>query len=502
MESRSHELNVRCLEIIEELVQKHRQWVSFELLLSVLLDRYSVSRFEELGVGGIEDILCLLLVHNLNHKLNLFLYAYCNKNIVALRDLERDACAMLKTFHYPTVDRVKEQNNGGRDAQRQADPNEIGLDEEEEESVPDLKEVASTPADVTSVGNYGLGELQMHPFVASMFPYTLDSGTMKGTADVMSGLSRYLTVRAHTDSSSSLDVSKFACYVVEEQWGGGSGLAPERFGVVIKGIGPEEVLACRQVDEGAHVESVLSSESKAAETVIGTVRSKRLAQQQVNKQRSGEGAAGQEQEQEQGLEQDQEDDSSQPKSKKRARDTDTSKEGVVDVNLAMPTSRFTEVIEVPTSELQHLCFQEDWGDTRTGTGGAMSADALKEVGRWGEALVYQYLRSQTGPRKVVWVNQEEESKAAYDLILEEAGLSSSGRRTQTTFVEVKTTRFPDRNVFDLSLNEWAFASAEPALRYDVYRVYNAGDPTTVRISIVRDLYGKIKDQQVRLCLVV
>ena len=64
----------------------------------------------------------------------------------------------------------------------------------------------------------------------------------------------------------------------------------------------------------------------------------------------------------------------------------------------------------------------------------------------------------------------------HDLIIEqEVKQGPEGHtKTKTTFIEVKSTRYPDRHVFNISLNEWAFCTAEPA-RYDVYRVYNAGN---------------------------
>ena len=88
---------------------------------------------------------------------------------------------------------------------------------------------------------------------------------------------------------------------------------------------------------------------------------------------------------------------------------------------------------------------------------------------------------------------------------EQNGASNQGHdrpRIRTTFIEVKTTRFPDRNACEISPNEWAFATAEPPLRYDLYRVYNAGDPGKVRITVVKDLYRQIQAQKVRLALVL
>ncbi len=64
-----------------------------------------------------------------------------------------------------------------------------------------------------------------------------------------------------------------------------------------------------------------------------------------------------------------------------------------------------------------------------------------------------------------WVNKDGESKACYDFIVhEDKDKDSQQLRSavgRTTFVEVKTSRFPDLNVFELSLWEWEFANALP-----------------------------------------
>ena len=102
------ELENRCIEIVEELVSKHKQWVTFELVVSILLDRYSVTKLEDLGVVQIESIRTLHLVLELNKRLNVFLGVYSgSRGVLTLFDLDIDACAMLKTFQYPTMTEIK-----------------------------------------------------------------------------------------------------------------------------------------------------------------------------------------------------------------------------------------------------------------------------------------------------------------------------------------------------------------------------------------------------------
>ena len=123
---------------------------------------------------------------------------------------------------------------------------------------------------------------------------------------------------------------------------------------------------------------------------------------------------------------------------------------------------------------------------------------------------------------VEWVNEQEESRASYDLILRERmqpthgrdkasrclgqgepGLGGSSSRptvTTTTYIEVKTTRFDELNVFELSLWEWQFATGNPRVRYHIYRVFNAGDVDKVRIVVVEDVLQMITERRVKLCL--
>ena len=60
-----------------------------------------------------------------------------------------------------------------------------------------------------------------------------------------------------------------------------------------------------------------------------------------------------------------------------------------------------------------------------------------------------------------WMNKDGESKACYDFIVHEDSQQLRSAVGRTTFVEVKTSRFPDLNVFELSLWEWEFANAQP-----------------------------------------
>ena len=122
----------------------------------------------------------------------------------------------------------------------------------------------------------------------------------------------------------------------------------------------------------------------------------------------------------------------------------------------------------------------------------------RAVGRWGEALVYQYLLMSSPTSVVKWMNEKEETKAAYDIVVTDR----SGSWSSTRYIEVKSTRFSDRNVFELSHPEWEFAAKDPPVKYDVYRVFDAGSPAGPRIAIIEDVVGKVREREVRLCLAI
>ena len=81
-------------------------------------------------------------------------------------------------------------------------------------------------------------------------------------------------------------------------------------------------------------------------------------------------------------------------------------------------------------------------------------------------------------------------------------------------MEVKSTAggWPHHNTFDLSLQEWDFATADARrvggggrsslVQYHLYRVFGAGDPAAVRVRVVEDVVGAIQTREARLCLAV
>jgi len=95
--------------------------------------------------------------------------------------------------------------------------------------------------------------------------------------------------------------------------------------------------------------------------------------------------------------------------------------------------------------------------------------------------------------KVIWNNKIAESGKSYDLKLIE--------NTKLEYIEVKTTKSPDRRWFDVSYNEWLFAHKTGEDFY-IYHVCNAGEKD-VSHSVFQNPYklwldGKIRSNSIRI----
>ena len=129
-----------------------------------------------------------------------------------------------------------------------------------------------------------------------------------------------------------------------------------------------------------------------------------------------------------------------------------------------------------------------------------------EIGRIGECIVFQYLRRQFETKlspstkapmyNVCWLNAIEDSRAAYDLTVDPSS-SVGGVRI---FVEVKSSRYDDNNVFQLSLWEWDFLSQEPTVQYHIYRVFSVLDKQKTRIVILTNIRRLVELGRVQICL--
>lgn len=187
------------------------------------------------------------------------------------------------------------------------------------------------------------------------------------------------------------------------------------------------------------------------------------------------------------------------------------------IHRRLPTSIADEaasmILEISNDQLQEIlqCLHVPplppaSSSVTTATGRPSSQDLLvsQEVGRLGECLVYQYLKSrfeQTSTKStylVQWLNDVEDSRAPYDLVVDPA--KSSGSLSGRIFVEVKSSRYDDNNVFQLTLWEWEFLVQQPAVQYHVYRVFSVLDKRKTRIVVLTNVRRLVEIGRIQLCL--
>ncbi len=120
------------------------------------------------------------------------------------------------------------------------------------------------------------------------------------------------------------------------------------------------------------------------------------------------------------------------------------------------------------------------------------AERNLQTGRWGEALVYNYLRQQ-GERsegvKVTWVNEYEETGQPFDILVE--------CDNTKTYIEVKATKYNQKELFEISSKEVLFAEQQKE-HFHLYRVYNAGNSENARLCRLQNLAYKMEKKEVRL----
>eukprot|EP00659_Diplonema_papillatum_P009397 gene9397-14574_t len=114
---------------------------------------------------------------------------------------------------------------------------------------------------------------------------------------------------------------------------------------------------------------------------------------------------------------------------------------------------------------------------------------LEKIGRWGEQYVFRYLRRHADPLvDHVWVNEVEETGAAYDIV--ERRRDPSTGIISVTYIEVKATAAVAKMFFQFTYREMQFAQAN-GQSFHVYRVFSAGTDAA-RIMVIRNPIAELK----------
>ena len=123
----------------------------------------------------------------------------------------------------------------------------------------------------------------------------------------------------------------------------------------------------------------------------------------------------------------------------------------------------------------------------------------EKCGRLGERVVFNVLiQKYRGTNvSVKWMNEIEESNSFYDIML------TDGDSHAKTFIEVKATRFRDKNAFEISPWEWDFAvKPEVADRYQIWRVFGIGDGGDVSIVVIHNPARLVREKKIGQALII
>ena len=607
------QINLNVLSITAELTGLYHAWVTTESVISVLLDRYHVTNFGMLGVGMLTDIPALKLIQDINAKINLYLDVYVATrsrhevgcDFMCYKDCEDGVLSMLKSFSVIPMKQLLSSDPV-------VDNNEIDLDNQGQQPVSKKRKIEI----LDQMSDYGLGLLQMHPYVISIFGVLQTNGSgLLSRADVLRILLNF-----HNHGGEISDYKNEAFFNAEEfrkfvfdtykfsleeagvrlviqqpqntvhlghettlmfrhvqswhdshmkEWKRKELDAIQKEEIFIAESRFKEkvapVLVLPQNDSSTQffqkciqdindlvgpyspsfskalsvVKRVLNPSSGASSSDVNSmtpllpltttekvesvdvphllteylmlhIGSSKYRQKRFSYVEHGVGNThGSEHKSSSQCHTTSPDAKLQTISRTASKFVEDSRQHNTDSSIGMheeseiflkplrpSAARVCEFVD--SVQLASLCCRAPWAAAQQGS--QQLHPDMQEIGRWGEALVYQLLLLRHPKASITWLNKDRETQAYYDIKLEEK--VSGSNHVVTTFIEVKTTRFESLNVFDISPNEWAFASGNPPVHYDVYRVYNAGDPENVRVQIVRNLLNSIVEHRVRLCLAI
>ena len=124
----------------------------------------------------------------------------------------------------------------------------------------------------------------------------------------------------------------------------------------------------------------------------------------------------------------------------------------------------------------------------------------EEIGRWGEQFVFSFLQSQAKylqheeEVEIRWMNEIQNTTTPYDFEILRG-------KTVKTFVEVKSTSSAQKEAFEISVQELSFA-LEKREAFHLYRVFNAGKPSSVRLLRLKNVAAHLEKKNLKLCLVI
>ena len=118
------------------------------------------------------------------------------------------------------------------------------------------------------------------------------------------------------------------------------------------------------------------------------------------------------------------------------------------------------------------------------------------IGRRGEEFVYRYLLWKYPDAEIQWINHHHEFGQPFDI-----QMIRKGTNNQKEFVEVKTTRIPKQNTFQISIGEVECLLVNQN-NYYIYRVYLANDDKSSTITILNQIKCHLQQKQIALSITI
>lgn len=118
------------------------------------------------------------------------------------------------------------------------------------------------------------------------------------------------------------------------------------------------------------------------------------------------------------------------------------------------------------------------------------------IGHRGEEFVYRYLIWKYPKAKIQWFNQEQEFGQPFDI-----QMIRQETNNQVELIEVKTTRVPKQNTFQISVGEVECLLANQN-NYFIYRVYYGKDEKSSSITILSQIKCHLQQKQLALSITI
>ena len=99
-----------------------------------------------------------------------------------------------------------------------------------------------------------------------------------------------------------------------------------------------------------------------------------------------------------------------------------------------------------------------------------------QTGRLGESIAFKYIVGKFGGTVVKWVNEDSETGLPYDIIV--------GEENSREYIEVKATKSPTKDWFDISMREWQFA-VEKGESFSIAHVVLLGN-NVAKVSVFKN----------------